>query len=78
MSNSDIIVARATAVGLAALGVVRLSGAGSWALVMCLLDRVIAKPISHRLYYRNVLMDGKVLDEALIALFAEGKSFTGE
>ncbi len=78
MSNSDIIVARATAVGSAALGVVRLSGAGSWALVMCLLDRVIAKPISHRLYYRNVLMDGKVLDEALIALFAEGKSFTGE
>ncbi len=76
--NTDIIVARATASGAAALGVVRLSGVGSWSLVFGLLDKPIANPRSHRLYYRTVLEEGNVLDEAVVALFSEGKSFTGE
>ena len=71
----DTIFAVATARGKAGVAIVRLSGRQSHAAVVALAGDL---PDMRRASLRRLRWRGEVLDDALICVFAEGASFTGE
>ena len=70
----DTIFALASARGKAGVAVVRLSGPLAHAAV----GKFCTLPEPRRAALRRLMLDGEVLDEALVLLFAAGASFTGE
>ncbi|MBC6443626.1 MAG: tRNA uridine-5-carboxymethylaminomethyl(34) synthesis GTPase MnmE [Rhodobacteraceae bacterium] len=68
----DTIFALASARGKAGVSVIRVSG--SDALRIC--ERLCKLPRKRKLL--PLVWNGKILDEALVLVFAQGKSFTGE
>ena len=82
MNNPDIICAIATASGMGAIAVVRLSGEGSIALV----DRIFFSPSGKKLVdvkansvrFGQIQEEGELLDEVLVSVFHAPHSFTGE
>lgn len=76
--DRDTICALATAPGVGAIAVVRISGAQSLAVSRQIAGFLPAKPDSHRAYFGTLKAGGAVLDEALVTYFADGSSFTGE
>lgn len=75
----DTIVALATAHGVGAIGVIRLSGPKTIDIVNQLFpSKDLAKQSSHTIHI-GFLKDGdKVLDEVVVSLFKNPKSYTGE
>ncbi len=75
MVNDDII-AISTAYGNAAIGVVRMSGAGVWkkALKHLKIDSVYER----RAYYSKFFVEDKVLDDVVAIFFKSPHSYTGE
>ena len=75
----DTIVALATPPGVGAIGVIRLSGKLSLAIVNKLAPgkNFTEKP-SHTLHYALIKHEGKVLDEVVVAIYKAPKSYTGE
>ncbi len=74
----DTIAAIATALGEAAIGVVRVSGSRAWAIARSLAPSLPATPQGHRAWVRRLRHRGVVLDEAVILAFVAPRSFTGE
>lgn len=70
------IYAQASARGKAGVAVIRISGPLSWPAVAALTSGPLPRPRQAAL--RRLAAGGEVLDEALVLLFAEGASFTGE
>lgn len=79
-ADTDTICALATAHGLGAISIIRVSGPSSESVVRKLAGHLPEKLESHKIYYgilRSV--DGsEAIDEVLVSYFATGKSFTGE
>ncbi|MBM4395281.1 MAG: 50S ribosome-binding GTPase [Deltaproteobacteria bacterium] len=76
----DVIAAIATGAGTAAIGVVRLSGAGSHDVAARLCPG-LPRPFEDRRLSRARLSDpadGRPLDDAMVVFFREGASYTGE
>ena len=73
---TDTIFALATAPGRAGVGVVRISGPAAFAVVEKLTGRAV--PEKRKMVLRQLIAGGTVLDEALVVVFEEGQSFTGE
>ena len=75
----DTIVALATAPGVAAIGVIRLSGTQSFEIVSKIFpSKNISEQPSHTLHF-GLLKDGaEVIDEVVLSLFKGPKSYTGE
>lgn len=75
----DTIVALATAPGVAAIGVIRLSGTQAFEIVSKIFpSKNIAEQPSHTLHF-GLLKDGaEVIDEVVLSLFKGPKSYTGE
>lgn len=77
--STDPICALATASGMGAIAVIRVSGKGSKALVSRAFSKDLTQLPSHSVHLgwlRSAL--GENLDEVLVTLFDHGKSFTGE
>lgn len=76
---NDTIVALATAQGISAIAVIRLSGKDSIAIVQKVFSgKKLEDQASHTLHF-GMLRDGdKVIDEVLLSLFKEPNSFTKE
>ncbi len=75
----DTIVALATAPGVGAIGVIRLSGANSFAIVNSLFpSKDLIKQSSHTLHVGFLKDKGRVLDEVVLSLFKNPSSYTGE
>ncbi|MFM6935802.1 MAG: tRNA uridine-5-carboxymethylaminomethyl(34) synthesis GTPase MnmE [Flavobacteriales bacterium] len=75
----DPICALATANGIGAIALIRTSGPQSKSLVSKLFSKNLEKPSSHSIHLgwmSNVT--GERIDEVLVSIFDEGKSFTGE
>jgi tRNA modification GTPase len=70
----DTIFALASARGKAGVAVVRLSGPASHSAV----GQFCALPSVRKAALRRLIWQGDILDEALVLLFAQGASFTGE
>lgn len=75
---SDTIVARATAAGVGAIAVVRVSGGGAWSMTDALLKKPVGDQPSHTAHLRTMYDADGVMDEALITLFQGKRSYTGE
>jgi len=74
---AETIIAPATAPGVSALAVIRISGPEA---VACT-DRLLAVPVAwkpQRAYYRSLVADGALLDEAVLTYWRGPRSFTGE
>jgi tRNA modification GTPase len=71
----DTIFALATARGKAGVAVVRLSGPASHAAAEALAGRL---PEARQAGLRQLSWQGEPLDEALVLVFEQGRSFTGE
>ena len=77
--HQDPICALATANGMGAIAVIRVSGAGVKALVSKGFSKDLSALPSHSVHLGWMLSaHGERLDEVLATLFDHGKSFTGE
>lgn len=78
--DEDTICALATAHGLGAISVIRVSGPQAVRITRRLAAFLPDKPESHRVYYGflRALDADEPVDEVLIAHFQAGRSFTGE
>jgi tRNA modification GTPase len=75
----DTIVALATAPGVGAIGVIRLSGKTAWAITNELFpSKDILKQNSHTLHVGLLRHQERNLDEVVVSLFKGPKSYTGE
>lgn len=77
--QDDTIVAPATAPGVAAISVVRMSGGEAVAIADRLFTgKPLRKQLSHTLHYGAITSDGRQIDEVVIGLFRGPHSYTGE
>jgi tRNA modification GTPase len=76
---SDIICALATPNGVGAIALIRISGPGSRKLLKEVFSKDIQNVESHSLHFGYLKnKKGTLIDEVLLSVFDEGKSFTGE
>lgn len=78
-SALDTICARATAVGIGAIAVIRISGPEAISIVSKCFSKSLSSVDSHTVHFgifKNA--NGVALDEVLVTVFRQGKSFTGE
>jgi len=79
INNQDTICALATPNGIGAIGVIRLSGAEAWKITSRLFSKNLKEKSTHTVHFGTITsLNGELLDEVLVTLFAEGKSYTGE
>lgn len=75
----DTIVAPATAPGVGAISVVRLSGKKSLDIIDALFpSKTLSAEPSHTLHYGSLKGEGEIIDEVVIGLFKTPHSYTGE
>jgi len=75
----DTIVALATAPGIGALGVIRLSGPDSVSIVNGLFpSKDLSVQPSHTLHVGLLKKENEVLDEVVVSIYRAPKSYTGE
>lgn len=75
----DTIAALATPQGVGAIGVIRVSGAGSFTMVNALFpSKNLMDLASHTLHVGLLKQGAVVLDEVVLALFKGPRSYTGE
>jgi tRNA modification GTPase len=75
----DTIVAVATAPGIGAIGILRLSGSKAFEIINELFpSKDLYKQASHTLHVGVIKEAEKVLDEVVVSLFKNPKSYTGE
>ncbi|HEY3403728.1 MAG TPA: tRNA uridine-5-carboxymethylaminomethyl(34) synthesis GTPase MnmE [Ohtaekwangia sp.] len=76
---NDTIVALATAQGISAIAVIRLSGKDCIELVQRIFNgKDLTKQLSHTLHFGTLADNGKAIDEVLVSIFREPNSFTKE
>lgn len=75
----DTICALATAGGIGAIGVIRISGSQTLPIVKSIFKgKDLTKADSHTLHFGKIQKDDLVLDEVLASVFKNPKSYTGE
>src|SRR4051812_34270236 len=75
----DTIVALATAPGIAAIGVIRLSGKESLDIIDKLMPtKDISKKPSHTIHYGILRNGNEKLDEVVVSIYKAPHSYTGE
>ena len=77
--NNDTICALATANGIGAIGIIRVSGERSFEIV----DKVfqgknLEKVKSHSVHYGFIKDENEVIDEVMVSVFHSPKTFTTE
>ena len=77
--NEDTICALATPKGVGAIGVVRISGSKSFEIVSKLFSKNLLGLKSHTIHFGSISsVGGELIDEVLVSVFKDGRSFTGE
>jgi tRNA modification GTPase len=77
--RNDTIVALATAQGISAIAVIRLSGKDAIVITQKIFKgKNLLEVASHTVHFGTVQHEGKVIDEVLITVFKEPNSFTQE
>ncbi|HNR86210.1 MAG TPA: 50S ribosome-binding GTPase, partial [Taishania sp.] len=77
--QNDVICALATPTGIGAIGVIRISGKDCLQLISPIFSKNLADKQSHSLHFGTIsTKNGEIIDEVLISVFKDGKSFTGE
>src|SRR4051812_45024283 len=84
MFLDDTIAAIATPLGEGGLAVVRVSGAQAFAVAdQCFspIGKSSSKPsaaLTHTIHYGNIVRDGQIVDEVLVAVMRTPRTFTRE
>ena len=78
LNHQDTICALATANGIGAISVIRVSGSKSWEIVSKIFSKSLEGKESHTAHFGTISDGDTLIDEVLITVFADGKSFTGE
>lgn len=82
MYQNDTIIALATPSGAGAIAVIRLSGSKAIAMVDASFKSISTKKLvsqkTHTIHLGHVVEDSRVLDEVLVSIFKNPKSYTGE
>lgn len=75
----ETIVALATAPGIGAIAVIRLSGPEAITICNALFpSKDLLQQPSHTLHVGNIVSEGKIIDEVVVSLFKGPRSYTGE
>lgn len=79
MQTFDTICALSTAPGMGAIALIRVSGSNAYEIVSLLGKKDLRNAPSHSAHFARIRKaDDTILDEVVITLFDENKSFTGE
>ncbi len=82
VQQNDTITALATASGAGAVAIIRVSGSKAFEIVANLFKAKSGKSIlsqnSHTIHFGHIIDGKKILDEVLISLFKNPRSYTGE
>jgi tRNA modification GTPase len=77
--SSDTICALSTAPGIGAIAVIRVSGKQALTATSALFAKDLSQVESHTAHFGRIrTAAGEIIDEVLITVLLEGKSFTGE
>jgi tRNA modification GTPase len=77
--QNDTICALSTANGIGAIGLIRISGKEALLIVSKMASKNLVGKESHTAHFATIKNRvGEIIDEVLITVFSEGKSFTGE
>ena len=76
--QEDTICALATGGGLSAIAVIRLSGKEAIKITNTIFSRDILNVKSHTIHFGTISKNDKIIDEVLVSIFKNGKSYTGE
>ncbi len=77
--NNDTIAAISTPVGVGAIAVIRMSGAGSVKVLDCFFRHSANTVISHRTcVYGHIYDNGELIDDVMVAYYKSPESYTGE
>ncbi len=77
--NHDTICALATANGIGALGIIRISGPEAFTVAdRCFQGKKLAKAASHTVHYGFIKDGDEVIDEVMVTVFRAPKTFTTE
>ncbi len=80
--HPDTIVAISTAQGIGAIAVIRLSGLEAFAIVDSVFQKSTGEYLvsqhSHSVHFGSIFNEGRLLDEVVVSLFKNPKSYTGE
>ena len=79
LHNTDTIVAVATAAGVGAIAVIRLSGPEAISITNTVFKgKDLSKQASHTIHFGTIRDEGKIIDEVLVSLFVAPHSYTKE
>ena len=79
LDNNSTIAAIATANGVGAIGVIRVSGKEAISITSKVFKGSnLNKAQSHTLHYGHISDDDKIIDEVVVGLFRAPRSFTTE
>jgi tRNA modification GTPase len=79
LQKSDTIIALATAQGVSAIAVIRLSGNDSIQLVQRVFHgKNLTQQASHTIHFGTIRDGERIVDEVLVSVFKDGNSFTKE
>jgi tRNA modification GTPase len=76
--QEDTICARATGGGLSAIAVIRLSGKDAIKITNAVFSKDISTAKSHTIHFGTISDNNKIIDEVLVSIFKDRKSYTGE
>lgn len=77
--KNDTICALSTASGMGAIAVIRISGAAAFEITNKMFTKNIADVPSHSAHFGRIKnAGGDIIDEVLLTVLKEGRSFTGE
>ena len=79
MNLNDTIVAQSTPQGKGAIGIIRLSGKNSIKIINSIFpSKDLSKEKSHTIHFGNIEYENDIIDEVLVSIFKEPKSYTKE
>lgn len=77
--NQDTICALATANGIGAIGIIRVSGSQSFAIVNKIFEgKNLENEASHTVHYGFIKDENEIIDEVMVSVFRATKTFTAE
>ena len=76
--NTETIVALATASGIGAIAVIRLSGKQAIAISSKLFSKSLTTAKSHTIHFGQLSINKEIIDECLVSIFRSPKSYTKE
>lgn len=75
---SDTICALSTPSGVGAISLIRLSGKKSLEIIGQVFSKDISKAVSHTAHFGKIKSDEDILDEVVVTVYLNPRSFTGE